>query len=86
MSICKVVECNKWKQKQGWKTSLDEIEKLSMSMESIASVTEEQAASSEEILATTENLLKVTSEVVENMSASQQFCEISFSRHRKWFE
>gem|GEM_PF-2114156 len=63
VSMAKVVDVTT-ETKTGMKKSLDEIEKLSMSMESIASVTEEQAASSEEILATTENLLKVTSEVV----------------------
>lgn len=53
--------------KKGMKQSLNEIEKLSFSMESIASVAEEQAASSQEILATTENLLKITNDVVVNI-------------------
>lgn len=47
--------------------SLDEIEKLSESMESIAAVTEEQASSSEEILATTETVLKATNDVVSSI-------------------
>jgi len=66
MSVGKVMKTTV-ETKKGMERSMDEIEKLSLSMESIASVTQQQAASSQEILATTENLLKTTNEVVEKI-------------------
>lgn len=65
-SISRVVSTTS-ETKSGMRQSLDEIEKLSMAMESIAAVTQEQAASSEEILATTETVMKATNDVVANI-------------------
>ncbi|MBC7958650.1 MAG: methyl-accepting chemotaxis protein [Vallitaleaceae bacterium] len=53
--------------KNGMSKSLGEIEKLSISMESIAAITQEQASASQEILATTESVLEITSQVVSSI-------------------
>lgn len=52
---------------KGMEQSLEEIDQLSSSMESIASVTEEQASSSEEILSTTESLIEISNEVAKKL-------------------
>lgn len=52
------------KTKEDLHCALDEIQKLSLSMQSIAAVTQEQASSSQEIMATTESVLEATSSVV----------------------
>lgn len=53
--------------KNGMSQSLKEVEKLSQSMDRIASITVEQASASEEILATSETVLGVTKDVVESI-------------------
>lgn len=63
--------------KNGMRQSLDQIEKLSSSMESIASVTVQQAASSEEILATSETVLKVTNGVVNSIGKVSEIAKNS---------
>lgn len=75
-SIAKVVSTTV-ETKNGMRQSLDQIEKLSTSMESIASVTVEQAATSEEILATSETVLKVTNGVVNSIGRVSEIAKSS---------
>lgn len=75
-SIQKVVSTT-LETKKGMCQSLDEIGKLSLSMENIAAVSEEQAATSEEILSTTETVLEVTNGVVASIDKINEIAKSS---------
>lgn len=63
--------------KNGMKRSLSEVEKLSASMDRIASITVEQASASEEILATSETVLGVTKDVVKSIERVSEIAKTS---------